>query len=110
MFAEMSRHTVGLLPWKKHWAHYYTNPNKPYEYAHAGLAVMCTSSIHPVIKSLQGCCVKFDDYPDMMNKLDYLQQHPEELYNLRKQTRELAREKLTWEKHENQIISAYKAC
>lgn len=110
MFAEMSRHTVGLLPWKKHWAHYYTNPNKPYEYAHAGLAVACTSSIHPVIESLEDCCVKFDDYPDLVNKLCYLQQHPEELHKLRKRTQELARQKLTWEKHENQIISAYKAC
>ena len=96
MFAEMSRHTVGLLPWKKHWAHYYTNPNKPYEYAHA--------------KNFDALIRLLHDYPDMMSKLDYLQQHPEELYNLRKQTRELAREKLTWEKHENQIISAYKAC
>lgn len=110
MFAEMSRHTVGLLPWKKHWAHHYTNPNKPYEYAHAGLAVMCTSSIHPVIESLQDCCVEFDNYTDLVKKLEYLQERPEELYNLRKRTRELAREKLTWEKHENQIISAYKAC
>jgi glycosyltransferase involved in cell wall biosynthesis len=110
MFAEMSRHTVGLLPWKKHWAHYYTNPNKPYEYAHAGLAIACTSSILPVIESLQDCCVKFDDYLDLVNKLDYLQQNPEELHNLRIRTRELAREKLTWEKHENQIITAYKAC
>ncbi|MGH9977620.1 MAG: glycosyltransferase [Nitrososphaeraceae archaeon] len=110
MFSEMSRHTVGLLPWKKHWAHYYTNPNKPYEYAHAGLAIACTSSILPVIESLQNCCVKFEDYPDLVNKLDHLQHHPEELHNLRKRTRELAREKLTWEKHEAQIITAYKAC
>jgi glycosyltransferase involved in cell wall biosynthesis len=110
MFAEMSRHTVGLLPWKKHWAHYYTNPNKPYEYAHAGLAVACTSSIRPVIESLQDRCIRFDDYTDLMNKLDYYQQHPEDLYNLRKRTREFAREKLTWERNENQIISAYRAC
>lgn len=110
MFGEMSRHTVGLLPWKKHWAHYYTNPNKPYEYAHAGLAVACTSSILPVIESLQDCCIKFDDYADLMNKLDQLQQHPEELHNLRTRTRELARVSLTWEKHENKIIGAYKAC
>jgi glycosyltransferase involved in cell wall biosynthesis len=110
MFSEMSRHTVGLLPWKKHWAHYYTNPNKPYEYAHAGLAIACTSSILPVIESLQNCCVKFEDYPDLVNKLDYLQHHPEELHNLRKRTQELAREKLTWEKHEAQIVNAYKAC
>jgi glycosyltransferase involved in cell wall biosynthesis len=110
MFSEMSRHTVGLLPWKKHWAHYYTNPNKPYEYAHAGLAIACTSSILPVIESLQNCCVKFEDYPDLVNKLDYLQHHPEELHNLRKRTQELAREKLTWEKHEAQIVNAYKVC
>jgi glycosyltransferase involved in cell wall biosynthesis len=110
MFSEMSRHTVGLLPWKKHWAHYYTNPNKPYEYAHAGLAIACTSSILPVIESLQNCCVKFEDYPDLVNKLDYLQHHPDELHNLRKRTQELAREKLTWDKHEARIITAYKAC
>jgi glycosyltransferase involved in cell wall biosynthesis len=110
MFAEMSRHNVGLLPWKKHWMHYFTNPNRAYEYAHAGLAVACTSTIQPVIKSLKDCCVKFEDYPDLLNKLEYLQECPEELYNMRKRTQELAREKLTWEKHENQIISAYKAC
>jgi glycosyltransferase involved in cell wall biosynthesis len=110
MFSEMSRHTIGLLPWKKHWAHYYTNPNKPYEYAHAGLAIACTSSILPVIETLQDCCVKFEDYPDLVNKLDYLQHHHEELLNLRERTQELAREKLTWEKHEAQIIAAYKAC
>ena len=110
MFAEMSRHTVGLLPWKKHWAHYYTNPNKPYEYAHAGLAIACTSSIQPVIESLEGCCMRFDDYPDLLNKLCYLQQDPDGLHKLRIRTQELARNKLTWEKHESQIISAYKAC
>ena len=110
MFAEMSRHTVGLLPWKKHWAHYYTNPNKPYEYAHAGLAIACTSSIQPVIESLEGCCVRFDDYPDLLNKLCYVQQDPDGLHKLRIRTQELARNKLTWEKHESQIISAYKAC
>ena len=36
MFNEMSNHSIGLLPWRKHWAHLFTNPNKPYEYAHAG--------------------------------------------------------------------------
>jgi glycosyltransferase involved in cell wall biosynthesis len=108
MFAEMSRHTIGLLPWKKHWAHYYTNPNKPYEYAHAGLAVSCTSSIYPVIKSLRNCCVRFDDYGDLLKELDYLRDHPDDLYKLRKQTFELARETLTWERHEKQILEAYK--
>lgn len=110
MFAEMSRHTVGLLPWKKHWAHYYTNPNKPYEYAHAGLAVLCTSSIYPVLDSLQDCCIKFDDYVDLVKQLDYLQERPNDLYNLRRKTYELARKKLVWERYENEIISAYKAC
>lgn len=110
MFAEMSGHTVGLIPWKKHWAHYFTNPNRAYEYAHSGLAVVCTSSIHPVVESLHDCCVTFDDYPDLMGKLDFLQAHPEELFSLRKRTYDLARKKLTWENCESQIINAYKAC
>ncbi len=110
MFAEMSKHTVGLLPWKKHWAHYYTNPNKPYEYAHAGLAVLLTSSIYPVLDSLQDCCIKFDDYEGLIEQLDHLQERPDELYNLRRKTYELARKKLIWDRYENQVINAYKAC
>ena len=53
MFNEMSNHSIGLLPWRKHWAHLFTNPNKPYEYAHAGVLVMCSSSVQPVVRTLQ---------------------------------------------------------
>ena len=37
MFSEMSHNSIGLIPFKNHWSHAYLNPNKAYEYAHAGL-------------------------------------------------------------------------
>ncbi len=39
MMEELTRHHIGLLPWKKHPLHKYKDPNKPYEYAHAGLHI-----------------------------------------------------------------------
>ncbi|HEX7179766.1 MAG TPA: hypothetical protein VF220_08570, partial [Nitrososphaeraceae archaeon] len=36
MFREMTHHSIGVIPWKKHWSHKFVSPNKAYEYAHAG--------------------------------------------------------------------------
>ena len=40
MFTEMFEHSIGLIPFKKHWSHFFVSPNKAYEYAHAGLFVL----------------------------------------------------------------------
>jgi hypothetical protein len=107
MFNEMSNHSIGLLPWRKHWAHFFTNPNKPYEYAHAGLFVMCSSSVQPVIRTLQDHCSVFDDYDEMVSQLLYFKNHLDLLYKKRQESYRFARANIIWEKHENNILQAY---
>ena len=107
MFNEMSNHSIGLLPWRKHWAHFFTNPNKPYEYAHAGLFVMCSSSVQPVIRTLQDHCSVFDDYGEMVSQLLYFKNHLDLLYKKRQESYRFAKANIIWEKHENNILQAY---
>jgi glycosyltransferase involved in cell wall biosynthesis len=108
MYNEMSNHSIGLIPWKRHWSHYYTNPNKAYEYAHAGLFVMCTSSLQPVKEILKEHCLTFEDYDDMVSNIMYFKENLDELYDKRLNIFRYARDNLIWEKNENNILNAYK--
>jgi glycosyltransferase involved in cell wall biosynthesis len=108
MFKEMFGHSIGLIPWKRHWSHVFVNPNKAYEYAHAGLFVMCTSSFKVITETLQKHCITFEDYEDMASKLIYLKENLDELYSKRLKIFNYARDKLIWEKNERNIIAAYK--
>jgi glycosyltransferase involved in cell wall biosynthesis len=111
MLAEMSNNSVGLLPWKKHWSHYYSNPNKVYEYAHAGLFVMCTSSFETVSQTLnKENCALFDDYDDLASLLKYYKDNLDELYKKRQKIFQFARANLIWEKYEDNIAQAYQLC
>jgi glycosyltransferase involved in cell wall biosynthesis len=110
MFREMSNHSIGLIPWKKHWSHAFVSPNKAYEYAHAGLTVVCTSSFAVIKEILGQHCVTFENYEDMALKLTYLKENMDELYKRRLQIFEYARDNLIWEKNENNIIEAYRRC
>ncbi|AIC15111.1 glycosyltransferase [Nitrososphaera viennensis] len=107
MFKEMSNHSIGLLPWKRHWSHYFVNPNKVYEYAHAGLHVMCTSSFETVIETLQGNCSTFDNYEDLASQLEYYNENMDELYEKRARTFEFAHSNLVWENFEPEILRSY---
>ncbi|HEX7179769.1 MAG TPA: glycosyltransferase, partial [Nitrososphaeraceae archaeon] len=107
MFDEMSNCSIGLIPWKKHWSHAYVSPNKAYEYAHAGLFVMCTSSLKQVTEYLDGNCLTFDNYDDMILRLNYFRDNPEELYSKRLKILKFARSRLLWENYENNILRAY---
>jgi hypothetical protein len=108
MFDEMYKNSVGLIPWKKHWSHHYLNPNKAYEYAHAGLFVMLTSDLTSVIHTLGENCLTFDDYEDLASKLRYYKTNMAELYEKRLKIYNYARTNLIWEKHDKNIIDAYK--
>ena len=110
MFKEMSNHSIGLIPWKKHWSHRFVSPNKAYEYAHAGLFVGVTSDIIPVIKNLRENCITFEDYNDLEAQLEYLGQNLEELYNKRIKMFRFARKNLIWENFDRNIIEAYRLC
>lgn len=110
MFDEMSKHSIGLIPWKNHWAHVYSSPNKAYEYAHAGLFVMCTISLKPVSKYLLDNCLTFEDYNQLALQLSYFKENLDELYRKRLRIFEFARSNLLWENYEKYILRAYQMC
>jgi len=108
MFSEMSQNSTGLIPWKKHWSHPFLNPNKAYEYAHAGLFVMLTSDLTSVINTLGENCLRFEDYDDLASKLEYFKTNMDDLYEKRLKIYNYARTNLVWEKHDKKILDAYK--
>jgi len=85
------------------------NPNKAYEYAHAGLFVMVTSDLTSVIRTLGDNCLTFEDYDDLTSKLEYFKTNMDELYKKRVKIFNYARGNLVWEKHDKKIIDAYKS-
>jgi hypothetical protein len=110
MYSEMAKGSVGILPWQSHWFHKYSNPNKAYEYAHAGLLVMCTSSFDTVASTLKENCITFGDHPSLVSQLNKMKNDMDGLYNKRIKIFEFARSKLVWENNEKNILSAYEAC
>ena len=110
MYVEMSKHSIGLIPFKQHWSHPYINPNKAYEYANAGLFVMCTNSFITIAETLKENCLTFEDYETLVSQLEYFKNNPDVLYNKRLKIYEFAQANLIWEKNEQEIYRAYQAC
>jgi hypothetical protein len=110
MYAEMSKHSIGLIPWKKHWSHVFVSPNKAYEYAHSGLFVMCTDSFKAVPETLNDNCATFEDYASLASQLNYFKRNPADLYDKRVKIFNFAQENLIWEKKEKDILRAYQLC
>jgi glycosyltransferase involved in cell wall biosynthesis len=108
MYREMFNHSIGLVPFKRHWSHVYISPNKAYEYAHTGLVVLSTSGFTPINAILGDHCITFEDYEDMASKLNYFKENLDELYKRRLRIFEFARKNLIWEKNESSIIEAYR--
>ena len=105
---ELTKHHIGLHPRKKHWYHQYSNPNKTYEYAHAGLIVLTISDLVNVKNHLGRYCVMYEDSDELKEVLQYYSNNLDEIYELRPKIREFAVKNLTWEKHsEPKIIHAY---
>lgn len=108
MMRELTKHHIGLLPWKKHWYHKYCDPNKPYEYAHSGLLVVAASDFLNVKNNLGNYCILYDDLNELRNILSYYGNNLEELHSLKKKIRIFAIKNLTWEKRcEKNILKAY---
>lgn len=110
MYREMGKHSIGLMTFRSHWTHPYKSPNKAYEYAHAGLYVICTSSFKSVIETLNGNCDIIENYEDLAEKLRYYRYRAEELYEKRCKSFQFARANLMWEKYEDNILRAYQLC
>ena len=83
------------------------NPNKTSDYAHSGLLVMCTSDLSTISSLLGGNCVLFNDYTDLVQKLEYFSNNIEELNKLRIKSFNFAKDNLIWEKYEKKIIDLY---
>ena len=107
MYNEMFKHSIGLMAFRKHWSHPFKSPNKAYEYAHAGLFVMCTSSFSSVIESFKGNCGVFEDYAELAAQLEYYRDNPEDLYKKRIKSFDYAKKNLIWENYEDNIFRAY---
>jgi hypothetical protein len=110
MYEEMKNHSIGLIPFKKHWSHKYISPNKAYEYAHAGLFVGCTSSFDTVLQIFKDNCISFEDYNDLVSQLEYFRDNLDELYKKRLKIFAFARNNLIWEGYEKNIFRAYQLC
>ena len=108
MMEELTKHHIGLLPWKKHWYHAYGSPLKVYEYAHAGLLVVSVSDFVNVKRHLKKFCVTFNDRRELKELLLYYADNLDEVRKLRFKIRKFALENLTWEKKcEPEILNAY---
>jgi hypothetical protein len=107
MMNELTRYHVGLLPWVPHPYHYYCLPNKPIEYAHAGLPTVVTSSLNNVIEVLTPkCCVIFDGFPTVLRRvLSELNKSWDAAWS--EEIVAYAKENLIWEKHEGKILEGY---
>ena len=107
IFKILRKSFIGLVPWKKHWSHYYVNPNKTSDYAHSGLLVMCTSDLSSIFSLLGGNCIIFNDYVDLVQKLRYFSENIEELNKLRIKSFNFAKDNLISEKYDKKIIHIY---
>lgn len=110
MLRELCRHHVGIIPWRPHWFHKYCNPNKAYQYAHAGLAVIVPYTMQPVIEALgRDLCLTFRDFQELAELLKDLSRDVKYVLKLGRETMEHARERLVWELYEDTIREAYEA-
>jgi len=107
MMNELTRHHIGLLPWKKHWLHQFKHPNKPYQYAHAGLLTFCVSDLVNVIACLKEYVKTFEDYESLLKLLTEYRERVDEVNELKPKIRKYAFDNLTWEKNEAKILEAY---
>ena len=108
MYQQMQNHSIGIIPFKAHWSHVFISPNKAYEYAHAGLFVVTSSSFVPIVKTLEDNCITFVDYLDLKNKMFDLLNDMDTIFKKRLGIYKFARNNLLWEKYENNIFEAYK--
>jgi hypothetical protein len=108
MMRELERHHIGIIPWLPHRFHAYCNPNKAYEYVNAGLLVLATSDLTPVVDTLGKYCVPFEDYQGLVAALKDWSGRVGELSEKHVDTISYARDNFVWEKYEGRILDAYK--
>ena len=108
LLKELTKYHIGIIPWKKHPFHRFCNPNKSYEYACAGLLVLVTSDMKPVISMLGNFCKTFNNYDELVSLLKYYKDDMDGALEEGLRTMRFAKEKLIWERFEGRIFKAYK--
>jgi len=103
-----SRCHIGLLPWEKHWVHYYVNPNKPYIYAHCGLVVVVTSSLQNVVKAFRGNCITIESCRDLETVIKGLFENLTETIRRGLSTKKYAEKNFVFEHYAKRVKDAYK--
>ena len=107
MMRELTKHHVGLIPWKPFWFHKYCNPNKAYEYVNAGLLVLATFDLTNVLKTLGSYCIPIQSYEGLAKQLGDLKGKLSELDGRRDSIIRFARANCVWERYENRVFDAY---
>jgi hypothetical protein len=107
MMNRLTSSHLGLIPWKSFWFHKYCNPNKAYEYVHAGLLVLATSDLTPVLATLGRYCIPIRNYEDLAATLSKFKDKIDELGSMRGAIVSFARNHCLWENYESRIFDAY---
>lgn len=98
MYEHLMKASWGIIAWEPHPFHEYCNPNKIFIYAHSGLYVIMPSMIDPQNLKYFSTFTDYDNLAPLLNKS--FDVNPTEIINH-------AREHLTWEATESNIIDAY---
>jgi len=102
MMKTLTKYRIGITPYRPHPFQRVCNPNKNYEYLHAGLQVLLQENLSHLFEGNR-FVHSFRDYNDILNAVDSIPEaNPEHIM-------EMARDRYIWEKRENAIISAYNA-
>jgi len=109
MIKRLTNFHAGLIPWIPHPFHRFCSPNKAFQYAHAGLAVILPKSMEPVINILRDNCIVFNSFKELVELLKYYKENVGEVIEIGIKTAEYARKMLRWEIYEEQLVNAYKS-
>ena len=102
MMKNLAKYRIGLTPYRPHPFQLVCNPNKNYEYLHAGLQVLLQENFSHLFEDNK-FVHSFRDYDGILNVVDSIPEaNPERIM-------EMALDRYIWEKRENAIVSAYKA-
>ncbi len=100
MMTELSKHKIGLVPFRPHPYQKMSSLNKMYEYLHAGLQVVLTANFVELLDEIPYIHT-FTDYSDIVETIDSVPEtDPAEIMKF-------ARENFIWDKNEDIIRKAY---
>lgn len=100
MLEKLMEYKVGLTPWKPHPLHPYADPNRNYEYLHAGLQVIVNNIIKQLFQS-DPYIHAFESYEDIQLEIENLPIVESSIIM------DYARKHYIWENQEDIIRKAY---